>query len=407
MSTPTPTRRSLLRRTSAALLAAGATAGCAESLPPLGQRVQYGRVDVPAPESADPTYRRWLPAASALPGDDLDPGFVNFATPGDLGDKVVGRDNLEAHFFQKPYLDYFGHGYERFDRVVGMHRMASTYVLEGDVDRETVRSTLVGSGYDSEAPYEGYDRFHRDDGARSRTALVGDDAVVWANHAESRALVEAVVDAERGAVPRHHETDESFALATDAVGARPWLHVGGLGVDPTGEAEVTSLSYAFDADGCYYLYHTVYPAGGTPSERAVRDALEEHSRGLDAWAVEVSVADRVSTVEMRQSHDEVPADYGDVVVPQITWDVERDGDAVTVRHEAGESTPAETTTLYLDGPEGRTATATQFADDRDRIRPGDEVTVRIPADATAERLVGEFSPAGFARAAEYPIYVFP
>lgn len=397
MSPPPLTRRTLLRRGAAGLLAASsaATAGCVETLPPLGSRVQYGRVD--APDADRPGYRRWLPAASALP-EDLDPGFLNYATPGHLGAEVVGAANPEPAFFQKLYLDYFGYGWEQYDRVVGMHSFASTYVLEGDVVPDTVAETFLDSGYEETDGYAGYRLFHRDDAPR--TAAVADGVIVWARHAESRAVVEAVVDAERGEGPRLVDTDDAFAVATSAIGGRPWIHVGGLGVDPTGESLVTSLSYDFDEGGVYYLLHTVYPEGTTVSERAVKDALDDDGRSRDARAVDVSVDGRVVTVEMHQSHEAAPTAYGDTPVPQITWGVATDGEAVTVTHEAGDDAPAEALTLVVDDGDDRTPTEAQFADVTDRVAGGDSVTVTVPDTAS---LYGRFSPPGATRAADFPL----
>ena len=403
MTTPKTTRRRYLRRTGGALFAAGlaTTGGCTESLPPLGSRVRYGRVDAPRSDAA-PEYRRWLPAASALPVDDLDPGYVNYVTPGRLGREALGVANREPHFFQKPYLDHFGVGYESYDSVLGLHGTTrATYVLEGEIDPDVVSKTLTDGGYAAAGSRAGYDLFSRADGPR--TAAVRPDAIVWAHHDRSTALVEAVIDAERGAVDRHHETDEAFARATAEIGAAPWTLIGGLGVDPTGDALVRSMSYAFDENAIYYVFRSRYPEGEAVSEQSIREALERNSRAVDGRAVDVRIEDRTATVEVRLSRDALRTGYADATVPQITWGIARGDDSLTICHEAGETTPAETITLYVRGEGGQSATETQFSDGYERIRPGDSVTINAPDTPDAKRIVGRFSPIGADRSCQFVV----
>lgn len=400
------TRRSLLRRSGAALLALGAAgpAGCVESLPPLGQGVRYGRVEVP--DAGPPSYRRWLPAGSALPRNaDLDPGYVGHATPGHLGGDVVGVANRLPHSLQKPRLDYFGIGYESYDRVLGLHSLGATYVLEGAIDAATVTGTLVESGYEAAGTYAGYDVFDRSD--RSRTAAVSGDAVVWAGGEESTSTVEAVVDAERGAVPRHHEADETFALATDRIGASPWTWFGAPGLHDVGDPGVTALSYRFDDRGVYYVHHLVYPPGRTVAEREVRSALEENGRATEQYAVDVGIEGRVVTVEMRQSHEAAVENLPSGRWPQVTWGVDRESDAITVRHEAGETVAAERLEVVVAADGDRTPTGTQFADVHETVGPGDALTVDVPEDPAATRVYGTYSPPETQTTSHFLIYELP
>ncbi len=429
------TRRRLLKRAGAGLAAAG-TAGCVETLPPLGQRVRYGRVDLPerSAEPGDPVYRRWLPAASALPDDfdadsdeePLDPGWVNHVEPGALdrdfdGD---GRANRLAHTFQVPHLDYFGVGYETFDRVANLHGFGTTFVLEGDFDPGAVGTTLADSGYAAAGSYGSYDVFDRDGGRR--TAAVGDGAVVWANHARSRAIVEAVVDAERGAIARHHETSESFALATERVGARAWTWMDGLGMQFGGEAH-HAMSTTMDDEAVYTVFHQLYPPGEVVSERTVRDVLAGETRALEAGAVDVRVDGRVATVELRRPHAAVDDPYEGVDVPQVTWGATLDdggptedgegetgdGERVTIRHEAGDAVPAATLAFFFEDPDvedrqdRRSPTDRQFADVTDTVRPGDAIEVPAPDDPSGMRLVGEFSPPGESATSVFVVTRFP
>lgn len=400
------TRRSLLKRSGVAAppVALAATAGCTESLPPLGQRVQYGRVDVPdrdtqLPGAAGPAYRRWFPAAPALPSDELDPGFINYTTPSALGEDVIGFDNRGPHFFQKPYLDYFGVGYDDLTQVIGMHAIDTTYVLTGSFAPATVGETLTGSGYTEGTTYGGFTLFTRSD--TPRTAAVTDGAIVWVRHARSRAIVEAVIDARTGDVERHHEADEEFATVTEAVGSRPWVFAG-LGIDPTGEALYAGLSYTFDAEHVYYIQTTVYPEGVSTTEQELKNSLTSSSRGLSAWAVDIQIDGRISTVEMGIAPESRPKQYDGVTVPLITWGIDDADGELTIRHEAGNPTPAESITLYARTGSDRTELDAQFADAHDIITPGNSVTVERPARAA--ELVGEFSPPEMARAALFSLH---
>lgn len=404
------TRRSLLMRSGTTALAVGlaSSAGCTEALPPLGQRVQYGRVDVPdenarLPGGSDPTYRRWFPAASALPDEDLDPGLVNYTTPSNLGADVVGFDSREPHFFQKPYLDFFGVDYDDCEQVIGMHALDTTYVITGAFDAAAVGETLVGSGYTESGSYGEYVLYTRSDGPR--TAAVTDGAIVWVRHEQSTAIVEAVIDARNGDVERHHATDQPFALATEAVGGRPWVFAGGLGIDPIDEAQVMVLSYTFDAESVYYIHTTVYPPGVSITEQDVRDDLTENGRGVDAWAVDIQIDGRILTVEMGIPPANRPKQYDGVTVPQITWGVDHVEDELTIRHEAGDATAAESITIHARDDSGQSAFDTQFAASYDTIESGDSITVSVPSDAT--EIVGEFSPPDMARAAQFPLYTLP
>lgn len=403
MNAPRPTRRTLIKQ--AGLVAASASlSGCTEALPPLGSRVQYGRVDVP-PLSPEPRYRQWLPAASALPTDDLDPGYVNYVQPADLGQAEIGTPNKDIHFFQKPYLDYFGMDYEAYDAVIGLHRTTkSTYVLEGDIDTETVAHTLLESGYAEADPYQGYDFFTRTDSPR--TAAISSEAIIWAHHEQSTAIVEAVIDAKRGAVPRHHETSEDFALATETIGAGPWTMIGGLGIDPTGSALIRSMAFTPSEDGVYYIHMQLYPENDVVTKQELRDALEENTRARASHSVDIQIDGRIATIAFHHPHGSLKTDYAHVSVPVITWGVETNEQTLTIRHEAGDTTSADALTVSIQQGSERTQTDSQFSDNVDRIQPGDTLTIDAP-DGDADRIVGRFSPPDVARSASFVIFELP
>lgn len=404
MDSPPPTRRTLLKQAGLVTAASVSLTGCTESLPPLGNRVQYGRIDTP-PVNITPTYRQWLPAASALPSDDLDPRYVNYVQPQNLGQQETGMANKDAHFFQKLYLDSFGLNYKSYDSVIGLHRTTkSTYVLEGDITTETVTQTLLDSGYTTAGSYQDYELFDRTDSPR--TAAVSPTAIVWAHHEQSTAVVEAVIDAKRGAVPRHHETDDAFASATDAIGAGSWTMIGGLGIDPTKSALICSMTYMPGDDGIYYIHKPLYPENNVITDQTLRDALEENTRARDSRSVDIQIEGQIATIAMHLPHESLQTDYADATVPIITWGVETDGETLTIQHEAGDSTPAESVTVSIQEGSKRTEVESQFSDTLDRIQPRDTLTIDAP-DTDADRIVGTFSPVDATRSASFVIYELP
>jgi hypothetical protein len=348
-----------------------------------------------------------MPATSALPDDaELNPGYVNYVEPRTLdGDADTdGSPDRTAFVFQKPHLDYFGIGYENYQRVIGLHSLATTFVLEGDIEPETVSETLVDSGYATAESHASYDLFDRADG--SRTAAVGEDAIVWAHHDESATIVKSVVDAKRGAVERHHKTNEQFALLAEKTGSRPWTWSGGPTYDPTGEA-IESMSYTFDEDDVYYMFKLAYPEGKTVEEQVLRDEIEQRSRAVEAGSVDLDIEGRVATIEMKQSIDSIRSEYDGVKIPQITWSAAKNRERVTIRHEAGRTVPANTVTFHLEGDGGRSPTDVQFADTSEAIEPGDEITVDVSDDSKAERIVGKFSPVASQSATYFVVTELP
>jgi hypothetical protein len=167
-------RRELLTAGGAALAtAASATlAGCTATMPPLGQEIRYGRVDVPA--AGDPVYRRWVPPIDTE-SDRRHPLWEDlmYTTPRRTGSEAVDRAHVGRGFL-KSSMDYVGIGYDNYDRVLGNF---VTIVAEVDVDRGTVEGTLLDSGYEAQGAYEGYDLYGRSD--LPRTVAVGDEAIVF------------------------------------------------------------------------------------------------------------------------------------------------------------------------------------------------------------------------------------
>ncbi|WP_323676162.1 twin-arginine translocation signal domain-containing protein [Halorubellus sp. PRR65] len=340
----TRSRRDVLRTAAATVAASGlgASAGCLATLPPLGERVQFGRVDAPAADEA--TYATWVPDASGI---DAETAFeethdVMYVAPSALHESELGRQASFPATFLKSRVDYFGHGFERYREAFSYGPVVA---LVGDVDRELAARTATDSGYTAADGYESYDVFERDDPAR--TTFVGDDVVAWAQGSTSRTDVRAVLDARDGRVPNRYERDEDFANAVDATGGYPstWLfEQSSNNIERTfPKATHVGMGTTADDDGVYFVLTYHFGDGGTPSIGAARDEVEKRDRALASEATEVSVEDALVEVEIQHSwteyRREIPVALDDW--PQITWGVTRDERSVSVRHAAGDPVDAE------------------------------------------------------------------
>ncbi|MFC6954281.1 hypothetical protein [Halorubellus litoreus] len=339
----TRTRRDVLRTAAAGVAASGlgASAGCLATLPPLGERVQFGRVDAPAADDA--TYATWAPDGDAIDGETtLDASMdVMSVAPAALHASELGRHASFPATFLKTRVDYFGHGFETYR---GAFSYGPVVALVGDVDRELVGRTAVDGGYERADGYESYDVYERDDVARA--AFVGDDVVAWAHGSTARTDVGAVLDARDGRIPTRYERDDGFATAVDAVGEHPstWLfEQESNDIERTfPEATHVGMGTTADDDGVYFVLTFYFDDGGTPTVGAARDAMEKRDRALESEATEVSVGDAMVEVEIQLSwaayRRDSPAALDDW--PQVTWGVTREERSVSVRHAAGDPVDA-------------------------------------------------------------------
>lgn len=353
-------------------LSAGA-AGCLSGLPPLGGPQSYGRVDVPP--AADPSYRRWLPAPSALPDDRSRYTFAYgrpSAIAGDEPEEFLGRRAMA-----KVQLDHLGLGYENYDRFLDT---PFGTVIEASFDPATVSDALEASGYGSQGSYRGFDLFARSD--VTRRAAVGDGAVVWSSDRVHDAPdVEALVAAAAGVESRYHEASDAFARVSDAVGASRMVVAGPDFGDPTDGAAFGADAFRFVDDAAFQVIKLVFPEGRAPAvgelERAFR---EEYGLTREADVFDVTVDGRLGSLETK-----VPL-TGDREVtpmvdpPQVTWGVEFDADArtLTVRHEAGD--PVDSEYLWYDvGTDAMTGGIEKepLWAESTRVTPGDSDTVDL------------------------------
>ena len=361
-------RRRLL--SSAAAVGGLALSGCTSTLPPLGQRVRFGRVDVPPADP--PEYRRWIPAASALPEGTTD--TVHAGRPPGLPQSSLGRGLFVAT------ADWLGTAFESYDLAVDIGR---TLVLEGQTDPGTVAEALAGTGYAAAGSYEGYDLYTREDAPR--TVAAGDGAAVMATGASGRDLVVAVVDAHDGRLQRRHETDAEFAAITDATGATDFDIVGGLRMVPeaTSEAVTSSTSHAYAEEATYVRSQYIFESADAVPEERIRRELRASKAAVRADAVDMWTDGRRAIVDLRSDS---PA-RTDFRTPLITWGAAHNPEdrTVTLRHEAGETVDADALVVdvraeddnsgILDAPEGK-----QFADAHETVGPSDSLTVPVDPD---------------------------
>ena len=383
----TRTRRALLRAGAAALGTglATSTAGCLSGLPPLGQRQTYGRIEAPAAD--DPAYRRFLPAPSTL-GLGRDHHRLVAAAPG----PVTGgepEEFLGRRAFLRSDLDYFGVGYERYDRALDCDLGT---VVEAEFDPASVADVILRSGYERDGTHRGFALFSRAD--VPRRVAVGDGALAWASRRVHDAPdVEALVDAGVGERRRYHESSPGFDRLGRAAGTgRQVVVAPGFG-DPTDAATLGADCFRFDDDAAYQVVTLLFPPDRVPSrDRLERGFRDEAGLTSEADTFDVSVDGRLATLEarvpLRGRRDLTPMDEP----PQVTWGASFDPDARTVelRHEAGESVDAEWLHYNVSGPDatGGLDPRPLFESTRS-VGPGDAATVdlRDRPDATEVQVV--------------------
>lgn len=385
-----PTRRSLLRAgATAATALTTSVAGCT-GLPPLGSKPSYGRVDVP--EAGAPEYRRWLPAQSVVETDD--DWLITYAEPGPF-DGPAPEEFVARRASQRIGLDYFGIGYENYDRLVDTNLAT---VVEAAFSVDEVASALADTAYEPDGTYRDYDLFARSD--VTRRVAVRDGVIVWTNARHHRAAnLEATIDAGRGDVERYHDADDDFAAVTEAVGASRLLYVGGSHPGLVTERATMGADAFRFGDAGYQVLLERYSDGRAVSEERVRRALETQTAELtsEAETPDVGVDGRFARVEARvplaPDGDRDPIDEP----PQVTWGASFDPEtrAVTIRHEAGDRVDADW--LWYD---------VDFADDygeiekeplwsdRDAVGPGDRATVDLSDSPDAGGVQIEYGPAG-------------
>lgn len=366
------TRRRFLRAGGATALASG-LGGCLSTLPPLGGEVAFGRVDAPAVDP--PAYRRWLPRPSDLLGlDEEDAPSQVYASPRRMADEAPTRFQPIHQHVALAATDWFGLDDDAYEHVV---HAGTAIAIEADVGAGTVADALTAGGYESRGTYEEYDTYARPDD--DRFAAVRDGAIVWGDGPESAHDVRAVVDAGAGRADRYHEADDDFATLSARVGASPSVAYGFSWVGSSG-ASLTAASVRFDDEAVYYVQDLLYPPNASiPVDEIKRDLRSGRRRARRAAAVDVETDGRIASVEMRLPNDR-GSSGGIADHPIATWshEVDSQGGTVTIRHEAGQSVPADH--LELAGTDAG-HDAGHWSDAYDTVGPGASITV-TPADET-------------------------
>lgn len=375
-------RRRLLRTGGAGLAAlAAGTAGCVSALPPLGNQIRIGQVDVPE-ASHEPDYRRWVPSPGEFPDEYYhdDPiavvpeAFANDAAP----TSSIGYSILRSR------VDYFGVGFDSYSLAVGVGRCG---VLEGSFDRSAVRTTMEQTGYAPAGSYEGYELYDRPDG--NRTVALGDGTIVFQSGGEDRTSLQALVQLAAGEARAYHETSESFDLYTRRLRLSPSVMFGfGVGGKEF-DATHTSLSYRFDTEAVYYSFLQLYPDGANIPRSRMREVAREMAGDDTNPLVEIETDGRFAELQMRLDRSDLENER--VTVPQVTWGWESDPAArtITIHHEAGDSIGASYLRIEHDG----NPIDSQFGDEYETVEPGDSITVRVPDEGTSDELAIVFETA--------------
>ena len=377
------TRRHLLSG-GTALALTGSTAGCL-SFSPLGQDVQYDRVDVPDPVSSEPVYRRWMPADHEIPDHDNfaemnDTNWVS-VTPGNLGLDTVGGEFRIGADVAMAGLDYFGTEFQCYDYVHGFGDLG--VVAEGDIEPTAVSETLIDSGYSSNGTYYDWDLFDRTD--IPRVVAVSESVVVQSTGHHRLDGLETLLDAGDGRIDRYQESDELFDSFSEWVGSYPTIMQGFSPNFAESEPTHTVMAYTFDEEAAYYSYLQQYSDGETPTDEEIKHGLEQsQDRDVRGWTVDIEIDDPRVAVQMRVDKDEFSGEFVADRRPYMTWGVDDDGQTVTFRHEAGDSVPVDRIDI-----EPETAVITEL-EQGTTFDAGDELTVdtgEFPADEDTVRIV--------------------
>ncbi len=374
-----PSRRTVLRAAGATLVA-GATslAGCMSTLPPLGRRVRFGRVDAPPRDQA--VYARWLPPASALEGshDDLPAPIQQtmVTTPGRLGVDDVGLNFTLGASIMRSQLDYLGMGFDRYDWAMSP---PGGLVLAGDIDRTQVHETLTGTVYEPQGTHLDFDLYRRAD--RPAVAAVSGTHVVFDAGDGAGSNVRTLIDTGRGRADRYVDVDEAAGRLVSRVGASPFTWFGAPTFtieqnETTMDPRATAFSYDFADGNAFFSYDLLFSPDAIPDRPTIRTALETNDDAVRSAGVDVSIDDPFVRVEMRFDPADLRAANADpLVTPQITWTSAYDPatERLTLTHHAGDPVNASSLTLTADA---------QLPDDRlsprrGQIGPGETLSIDL------------------------------
>ncbi|GGM49744.1 hypothetical protein GCM10009006_33710 [Haloarcula argentinensis] len=373
--------------TAVAICLSTALSGCT-GLPPLGDKPQYGRVDIPDP--GPPEYRRWLPAEWDSDTDEV--WFLTYVEPGSFHGPVP-EDLVSSRATQRRDLEYLGIGYENYDSLT---RTTLATVREGTFSADTVRSALAETGYESDGSYRDYDLYARSD--IPRRVAVRDGVVVSTSASlHSTPDLEATIDAGHGDTERYHEVDTTFEAVTDAVGASRLVSIGDHPtLNPT-VAELGVVAFRVDYEAAYPFVLERYPETVDQPGEQMKDAIQDqHFTGMAAAdTIDIRVDGQLATAGARIPLQ--PDEPRDLIhdPPQITWGVAFDAESetATLRHELGPELDADR--LWYDlvpiDAINRVENRSLWPG-RDTVGPGDETTVDMSDHPDADRVDVRWGP---------------
>lgn len=242
------TRRSVL--VASAGLATGATAGCLDSLPVVG--------------NGSPTYGRYMRSSGDLWNAPFDYTVVRPAALSDHRPAMPDRFRVD----REPYVPVerrsrttaFGVEFTGLDAVVGVGRNRddrfTSHVLLGGYDRSALEERLTGWDFSAHATYEGYDiwarnvpdfqpsageqgRFSTEEVTEGQAVAMGEDVLVTGAVREYTQVtnVERTIDAIEGDAERYADANERGAELLDHLD-RGQFRVGNTWFEPASPATV-------------------------------------------------------------------------------------------------------------------------------------------------------------------------
>ncbi|QPV64122.1 hypothetical protein I7X12_05720 [Halosimplex litoreum] len=248
-----PSRRRLLRRAGAALLAASAS-GCLDSgSDPTASDPSAGEPDdatSPTPtatsapgeltstptagsvgaetattptassfETTNESYGKWLPTPAAAGIFRREDYIFTSVAPGPL---LANRDRVSESLVSRAEFDSFVPGVDSSEDITAGTRVLKGWtVVETTYDRDGAVATAEERGYTRDEPHRGFAIRSNDSGA---TLAFGDGVIVvsgvsgTAYEGEKRPRIEAVIDAGTGNAPRYGEDVDGCGRLLDALG---------------------------------------------------------------------------------------------------------------------------------------------------------------------------------------------
>jgi len=362
--------RSSRRRFLGSLGAAGlvGTAGCL-------RRLQDATTSVDYPEPRSPSYRRWLPAPAALPGED-DGYDASHLRMTDLraNDELPRAGTGLRNLLSRTGRDPLGVDPAQVESVAKMDLVAAT-ILFGSFEVEAVTEAAVRAGYEETATDGDFTLYERSN--QPYAAAVSEDVLVQSRHDEAASVARRVVGAGRGETDRYHEVDDGFDRLSETIGGTvSWIHPDGSFDTPEGAIR-SATGQQVVGDRAFFARVYLFGDASAASAEKVRSAVADEGNLPRTTPLDIAVDGRVGRAEYARDVENV-FDGDRELQPIVAWgfDYRSAVEELTVTHRAGDEVVAERLTLRTeDGPADR-----QFEDEYDSVGPSDSVTVSLSPD---------------------------